>query len=304
MKLALWIPSLVALPFVAFAGRSAPEALASEDVRWRPIGAFEPHWHSIFPDEEDPDAVWGALPADIARVAREYWLPDSRLVRGNGAWMPDGREFWLLEADPEYPHLPNDWLLLVRDPGSGAASPRPVVVTNEWIHGERPLVRFVDLDDDERYEVAIRQFDHNGTMWNADVVEYYAVLDDLSLRLDLRQTTEVVDLWSKQERGAIRSQLLSAGDGRLRCVVWRENLSDGVPRVPHGHLEYERGEEGWFRVASEVSVLGAGEKEQRYDWTISMAGTHPIEKWERNEARIERGEKNAMRYIRPVTRHR
>jgi len=271
MKLALCTMALFG-PLSLF-GSKLHDAPSPET--WRPLGSWEPYWQLFHQAKGRPSSVWMQLPNSVAALAEAKSNDTQILIKAGSAALPEGLELWLLEFDIQDAGFPDVWMMIIRDPQTDRVSARPRAVTNAWIRDERPRVRFTDLDDDGRNEISIRQFDHNGTMLNADVLEYYTVLPDLSLRMDLRQRTDLSDLWSLRESGAIRSQLLLSTHGKLRCVVWREDPRHGVPRTQHGWLDFARSAEGHFEVIDQKNELGPDEEEQRYEWTIHFAATLP-----------------------------
>jgi hypothetical protein len=231
-----------------------PIAAAAEPAAgiWHPIGGWEPRWLRFTArDDEDAfaDVPEGVLAHTAARMAQD---PErgARLERVSVTWMPSGLELWLCEQDPFMITSPDSWVLLVRDPASGAVSRTPGFGSEQWIWGEDPRVRFVDLDGDGRDEIALRQFHHNGTVDNDDLVDFFTVLPDLSLRLDLRHCTDGNDFYSEGEWGAVRSQLLRSTRGGLRSVMWHENREFNVQRTPMGHVDLARDEAGRFRVVA------------------------------------------------------
>lgn len=271
MKLALCIAALIG-PLSLASLQKHDEATQET---WRPLGTWAPHWFDYHAKNAQPASVWMQLPASIAELAETACRADMELTRAASALMPEGLELWLLEFDIQVMAQQDYWMMIVRDPATDRVSARPNGVQNKWLNEERPLVRFCDLDDDGRNEISIRQFDHNGTMLNADVLEYYTVLPDLSLRMDFRQRTDLVNLYSDRERGSIRSQLLLSTSGKLRCLVWREDPHPGPLRTAHGRLDFARSSDGYFEIVDRTNELGPSEREQWYDWTIESAAMHP-----------------------------
>ncbi|MCB9903353.1 MAG: hypothetical protein H6831_03010 [Planctomycetes bacterium] len=262
MKLA----TLFVLPF-ALALLPRAEHTAVELERARPLGFGTPYWERQTRELAERAAQgWPGLPPSVAARLASFegeMLSPVALGRCN---TPSGLELWILEQDHSGAGFPNPWRCFLRDPRTNALTPQTITVSNRWIESETPRVRFVDLDDDGRDELAFRQFEHNGTMADDDVELYFRVRDDLALDLCLEQRTDIRDLYSENESGAIRSQLMLTDGGDLVAYVWHESPRMGVPRVPIGRVCFATGPDGVFAIAATQSLLRDDEREQRYDF--------------------------------------
>jgi hypothetical protein len=242
MKLTILIAASIALALLP--GR---RDLAAEPERARPLGFQTPHWERGTWDLAERAARgWPGLPpavaARLASFEGEMLVPQV-LGRCN---TPSGLELWIFEQDHQDAGWPDLWRIFLRDPRTDALTQQTITLTDKWIETEAPRVRFIDLDDDGRDELAFRQFEHNGTMTNNDVELYFRVEDDLALNHCLVQRTDIRDLYSECESGAIRSQLMLTESGALVADVWHENPRFGVPRTPIGRVHLALGADGYF----------------------------------------------------------
>lgn len=264
MKLA----ALLALPF-ALALLPRAEHTAADLGPARPLGFHTPHWDRQTWDLAERAANdWSGLPPSVA--ARLKSLEGEMLVpqvlgRCN---TPSGLELWIFEQDHQDAGWPDLWRIFLRDPRTDDLTQQTITLTDKWIESEAPRVRFIDLDDDGRDELAFRQFEHNGTMTNNDVELYFRVEDDLALNHCLVQLTDIRDLYSECESGAIRSQLMLTDSGALVADVWHENPRFGVKRTPIGRVHLALGVDGYFESTRLERWKCDVEGEKPYEWTL------------------------------------
>jgi hypothetical protein len=264
MKLA----PLLALP-LALTLPPQPEHFAVEFERARPLGFRTPFWERRTHDlTARAEQGWRECPSAVAARLKSFeseMLEPQALGRAN---TPSGLELWIFEQNHLDAGFPDHWRVFLRDPRTDALTPQTITLSDKWIETEAPCVRFIDLDDDGRDELAFRQFEHNGTMVNNAVELYFRVADDLSLNLCLVQRTEIRDLYSRDESGAIRSQLMLSDSGALTAEIWNENPRFSVPRVAIGRLQLELDPQGVFTVVSEQAMSVDDEHASRYDFAL------------------------------------
>lgn len=262
---------LAALFTLSFALALLPRAehTAADLEPARPLGFQTPYWERQTWDLAERAARgWPGLPPTVAaRLASfegEMLVPHA-LGRCN---TPSGLELWIFEQDHQDAGFPDHWRVFLRDPRADALTRETITLTDKWIESETPRVRFIDLDDDGRDELAFRQFEHNGTMVNNDVELYFRVEDDLALNLCLVQRTDIRDLYSQDESGAIRSQLMLTDSGALVADVWRENPLFTVPRTPIGRVHLALDADGCFETTRLERSKHDVDGEPPYAWAL------------------------------------
>lgn len=262
------LTALLALP-IALALLPRAEQSAAELERARPLGFQTPYWERLtWKLPERAAKGWSSLPPSVAARLASFcgeMLEPQALSRSN---TPGGLELWIFEQNHLDAGWPDHWRVFLRDPRTDALTPQTITLSDKWIETETPRVRFIDLDDDGHDELAFRQFEHNGTMTNNDVELYFRVENDLNLNLCLVQRTDIRDLYSQNESGAIRSQLMLTNSGELVADIWRENPRFAIPRTPIGRVHLALHDDGYFESTRFDRLLHDVPGQRPYEWTL------------------------------------
>ncbi|MCB9914108.1 MAG: hypothetical protein H6828_03035 [Planctomycetes bacterium] len=132
------------------------------------------------------------------------------------------------------------WLF---DPGTGALSKEPTVLSNRFLGEEGLHPRLADLDRDGAQELVVHQVSHNGTVENTDFAVFLELTEEMGLREVLRVPLRALDFYSMNESGCHRGRLLHTDlDGRpaLAFEDWTYNPRYGIPPQITSTVYYER----------------------------------------------------------------
>lgn len=182
---------------------------------------------------------------EAIRRQLETQFQESLPIRTDGAWhgtLLDGAEIYLVHwpLGPGY----GRWSLAVHDGESGR-----VLVTEEddatWCHTGTdtlsvPAVQQVDLDGDGRMEIAFPHHAHNGTVYDADWLQYLVQgKERLTSVLDL-ETKSWLSVVSHLDAGFLQTLLLHEGPLVLRVLVYYDCPAFSGPLVPIGEVWLSR----------------------------------------------------------------
>lgn len=119
-----------------------------------------------------------AIAKELAKTRCRDVYPFANIVP-----LKNGRSLYAVHAKSAFAH----WLLLVvYDPATGKATPKPASVNLRWTGPKdplmkRPYISFTDLRGDGHEQVVVEERGHNGTLYNAAVYRYFDLTDDLVL---------------------------------------------------------------------------------------------------------------------------
>lgn len=195
---------------------------------------------------------YSAAPPPLAKLQKHAWR----------ARLRDGRELFVLEFAGE-PTSPNWYCFTICD-REGKAT-KHVDRDARWQRcsdrDEPPPVQQVDLDGDGRMEIVFPRFEHNGTVQNDDLSEYFGLDRDGQLKSLLTLTTKSwLSVVSHEEAGYVRRALCHDGGRKLRVLVWHENPEVALPIVAIGALTIEsQGPGTSYAILERAAILAGAE---------------------------------------------
>lgn len=157
--------------------------------------------------------------------------------------------------------VPGGWnpviAIFAYDPETDATTPEPYLYDAHFVgqleHGMLP--RLVDLDLDGRHELALRRHEHNGTMVDADHVDFLRVGPGLAIERVYSYQERIVDIRTPGEEGVIRRQLHRARPGAadLLLASWTEAPALDARRaeLPPVAVRYDPAARSWTQAAGD-----------------------------------------------------
>ena len=140
--------------------------------------------------------------ADLAALRCRNVYPRAHVIRLRG-----GLELYAVHAQSWV----TSWLLLVvYDPASGKATPKPAYVNLKWAEGKDPLLKkpyvaTADLRGDGRWQIVVEERAHNGTIYNAVVYRYFDIAPNLALTNIMALEARTLDPLSDDEAMVLRT---------------------------------------------------------------------------------------------------
>ncbi|MEZ6037464.1 MAG: hypothetical protein R3F29_08290 [Planctomycetota bacterium] len=233
--------------------------LASRD---RDTGEWAVHSSAIVPDD-----VLAWLTARLGPVGSTFDPAlEQRRLRGSmwRAMLPDALELYIHEELMPVARSPT-FVLLLRDTTTGALTAQQPEVTahfhNMGVSKMPPRLHRVRLDDRAPWQLALRTYEHNGTMHNAETVMFFEPLRGAE-GLELR---EVLSFWTTMQwpfedrehvrEGGVFAASLAQVDGELRLEEWYEHPYFGTPRRRSASGRYVRDAAGEAFRMDDLEVL-------------------------------------------------
>ncbi len=186
--------------------------------------------------------------------AEDFYIDDSVMIF-NVPRMDASTLQMFISKLPRRPTCPDRFILYLHDPETDGITADPIEVSGQWL-GEKGLFpRLTDLELDGQFEIAYRDFQHNGTVTNTEQVVCLRVGPGLSLTEVLRVDTTDSNIYSKSESGVIRKRLLrepGMASNRLLVECWEENPRFGskCKRLESVQLQQDPATRAWHPLAS------------------------------------------------------
>jgi hypothetical protein len=154
------------------------------------------------PDRDTSSGKDEKFLAYLAAMRCRDIYPRAHVIR-----LRDGLELYAVHAGS----WATSWLLLiVYDPASGKATPKPAYVNLKWAGSKdrllkKPYVATADLRGDGRWQIVVEERAHNGTLYNAAVYRYFDIAPDLALTNVMALEARTVDPLSNGEAMVLRT---------------------------------------------------------------------------------------------------
>jgi hypothetical protein len=169
---------------------------------------------------------------DLSAMQCRDVYPGAHVVR-----LKDGLELYAVHAQSWVA----SWLLLVvYDPASGKATPKPAYVNTKWAGSEDPLLKkpyvaTADLRGDGHQQIVVEERAHNGTLYNAVVYRYFDIAPDLALTNVMALEARTVDPFSNDEAMVLRT-MTTLDNRRLRID---QSYATGKKKIAGGYAILE-----------------------------------------------------------------
>jgi hypothetical protein len=169
---------------------------------------------------------------DLSALRCRDVYPGAHLIR-----LRDGLELYAVHAHSWVA----SWLLLVvYDPASGKATPKPAYVNTKWAGSDdpllkRPYIATANLRGDEHWQMVVEERAHNGTIYNAVVYRYFDVAADLALTNVMALEARTVDPFSSDE-GMVLRTMTTLDNRRLRVD---QSYAIGKKKIAGGYAILE-----------------------------------------------------------------
>ncbi|MCB9877602.1 MAG: hypothetical protein H6835_08395 [Planctomycetes bacterium] len=241
--------------------------LASRD---RDTGEWAVHSSAIVPDD-----VLAWLTARLGPVGSPFDPAlEQRPLRGSmwRAMLPDSLELYICEELMAVARSPT-FVLLLRDTTTGALAAQPPEFDARFhdmgVPKMPPRLHRVRLDDRAPWQLALRSYEHNGTMVNAETVVFF----EPQRRPGGLELRDVLSFWTAMQwpfddqelvrEGGVFAASLAQVDGVLRLEEWYEHPALGTPRRPSARARYVREAAGEAFRMVDLQVLDAGSPYRR-----------------------------------------